>query len=53
MFQLSYGKNSSKKTIESSKQAHNTNKTEFVKNRTVCRNLICSNTSGTPEILKN
>ena len=31
VFQLFYGKNSSKKTIESSKQAHNAKKTESVK----------------------
>ena len=31
VFQLFYGKNSSKETIESSKQAHNTKKTEYVK----------------------
>ena len=52
MFQLSYGKNSSKKTIESSKQAHNTKKTESVKNRTVCSNLDISNPALTPKILK-
>ena len=53
VFQLFYGKNSSKKTIESSKQAHNAKKTESVKNRTVCSNLDISNTSVTPKILKN
>ena len=53
VFQLLYGKNSSKKTIESSNQAHNTRKTESVKNRTVCSNLATSNTSVTPKILKN
>ena len=53
VFQLFYGKNSSKKTIESSKQAHNAKKTESVKNRTVCSNLKTSNTSVTPKILKN
>src|SRR6266496_2560444 len=39
VFQLFYGKKSLKKTIESSKQAHNAKKTESVKNRTVCSNL--------------
>ena len=53
VLQLFYGKNSSKKTIESSKQAHNTKKTESVKKRTVCSNLDISNTSVTPKILKN
>ena len=53
VFQLSYGKNSSKETIESSKQAHNAKKTEYVKNRTVCSNLDILNTSVTPKILKN
>ena len=53
IFQLFYGKNSSKKTIESSKQAHNAKKTESVKNRTVCSNLDISNTFVTPNILKN
>ena len=52
VFQLFYGKNSSKKTIEPSKQAHNTKKTESVKNRTVCSNLDISNTFVTPAILK-
>ena len=53
VFQLFYGKNSSKKTIESSKQAHNTKKTESIKNRTVCSNQETLNTSVTPKILKN
>ena len=39
VFQLFYGKNSSNKTIESSKQAHNAKKTESVENRTICSNL--------------
>ena len=52
VFQLLYGKNSSKKTIELSKQAQNAKKTESVKNRTVCSNLDISNTSVTPKILK-
>ena len=52
VFQLSYGKNSSKKTIESSKQTHNAKKTESAKNRTVCSNLEISRTSETPKILK-
>ena len=52
VFQLFYGKNSSKKTIESSKQAHNAKKTESVKNRTVCSNLDISNTSITPTNLE-
>ena len=43
-----YGKNSSTKTVESSKQAHNAKKTEYVKNRTVCSNLTTSNTFITP-----
>src|SRR6266536_4272493 len=43
IFQLLYGKNSSKKTIESSKQAHNAEKTESIKNRTVCSSLKTSN----------
>ena len=47
LFQLFYGKNSSKKTIESSKQAHNAKKTESVKNRIVCSNLTTLNTSVT------
>ena len=45
VFQLFYGKSSSNKTIESSKQSHNAKKTEFVKNRTVYSNLDISNTS--------
>ena len=45
-------KNSSKKTIESSKQAHHAKKTEYVKNRTVYRNRDILNTSVTPKILK-
>ena len=53
VFQLSYGKNSSKKTIEPSKQAHNAKKTKSVKNRIVYVNLGVSNTSVTPKILKN
>ena len=48
-----YGKKSSKKTIESSKQAHNAKKTESVKNRTTCSNMDILNTSVTPKILKN
>src|SRR3990170_6500127 len=52
VFQLFYGKNSLKKTIESSKQAHNAKKTESVKIRTVCSNLNISNTYVTPKILK-
>ena len=51
ILQLIYGK--TKKTIESSKQAHNAKKTESFKNRTVCSNLNISNTSGTPKILPN
>src|SRR3989337_805137 len=39
VFQLFYGKKSSKETIESTKQAHNAKKTESVKNRIVCSNL--------------
>ena len=31
VFHVFYGKNSSKKTIESSKQAHNAKKTEYAK----------------------
>ena len=53
VLQLFDGKNSSKKTIESSKQAHNTKKIEYVKNRTVYSNLTTSNTYVTPKILKN
>ena len=53
VFQLFYGKNSTKKTIEPSKQAHNAKKTESVKNRTICSNLGISNTSETPKNLKN
>ena len=53
VFQLFYGKKSSKKTIESSKQAHNAKKTESVKNGTVYSNLETSNTSVTTKILKN
>ena len=53
VFQLFYVKNSSKKTIESSKQANNAKKTESVKNRTVCSNLKTFDTSVTPKILKN
>ena len=52
VFQLFYGKNSSKKIIESSKQAHKAKKTESVKNRTVCSNLDILNTSVTPKTLK-
>ena len=39
--------------IESSKYANNTQKTESVKNRTVCSNLYQTYTSGTPKILPN
>ena len=53
VLQLFYGKNSSKKTIESSKQTHNAKKTESVKNRIVYSNLEISNTYVTPKILKN
>ena len=52
VFQLFYDKNSSKKTIESPKQAHNAKKTESVINRTVCSNLNISNTYVTPKVLK-
>ena len=52
VFRLFYGKISLKKTIKSSKQAHNAKKTESVKNRTVCNNLDTSNTYVTPKILK-
>ena len=52
VFQLFYGKKSSKKTIESSKQAHNAKKTESVKNRTVCSNLKILNTSLPQKIMK-
>ena len=40
-------------TIVSSKQATNSTKTEFVKNRPVYSNLYTSYTSGTSRILKN
>ena len=53
VFQLFYGKNSSNKTMESPKQAHNAKKTESVKNRTVCSNLKTSYTYVTAKILKN
>src|SRR3989337_3172370 len=53
VFQLFYGKNSLKKTIESSKQAHNAKKTESVRNRTICSNLKTSTTSVTQKNLKN
>ena len=53
VLQLFYGKNASKKTIESLKQAHNAKKTKSVKNRTVCSNLETSYTYVTPKILKN
>ena len=53
VFQLFYGKNSSKKIIESSKQAHNAKKTESVKNRIVCNNLTTLDIFVTPKILKN
>ena len=53
VFQLLNGRNSPKKTIESSKQAHNAKKTESVKNTTDCSNLDILNTSETPKILKN
>ena len=49
IFQLFCGKNSSKKTIESSKQAHNAKKTESVKNRTVCSNMKTSYTYVIPK----
>ena len=52
VFQLLYGKNSSKETIESSKQAHNAKKTESIKNKIVYRNLNCAHTSVTLKILK-
>ena len=52
ILQLFYGKNSSKKTIESSKQANNAKKTESSKNRIVHSNLEISNTSETPKNLK-
>ena len=51
VFQHLNGKNSSKKTIESSKQTHNAKKTESAKNRTVCSNLDILNTSKTSKIL--
>ena len=53
VFQIYHVKNSSKETIESSKQARNTTKTEYVKNRTVCSNQGTSYTSVTQKILKN
>ena len=53
VLQLFYGKKSSKKTIESSKEAHNAKKIESVKNGTFYRNLTTSNTSVSPKILKN
>ena len=53
VFQLFYGKNSSKKTIESSKQADSAKKIESVKNRIVCSNLDNSNTPLTPKTVKN
>ena len=53
VFQIFYGKYSSNKTIESSKQAHNTKKIESIKKQTICSNLETSNTYVTPKILKN
>ena len=52
VFQLFYCKNSSKKTIEPSKQTHNAKKTESIKNRTICSNLELDHTYVTPKILK-
>ena len=51
--EIFHGKKSSKKTIESSKQAHNAKKTKSVKNRIVYVNLGVSNTYITPKTLKN
>ena len=53
VFQLFYGKKSSKETIESSKQAHNAKKIESVKNRIVYSNQGTSYTYVTPKILPN
>ena len=39
--------------IDASKYANNTQKTESIKNKTVCSNLDSSHTSLTPKILKN
>ena len=52
VFQLCYSLYPPIQTIDSPKEVHNAKKTESVKNRTVCSNLICSNTSGTPKFLK-
>ena len=52
VFQLFHGLYPSIKSIDLSKQAHNTKKTESVKNRIVYRNLDILNTSVTPKILK-
>ena len=52
VFQLFYGQNSSKKTIEPSKQAHNAKKTKFVKKQNSLQQSDFSKTSGTPKILK-
>jgi hypothetical protein len=41
------------KSIESSKQANNAKKTEYVSDRTVCSNLEVSDTSVTQKFLKN
>jgi hypothetical protein len=41
------------KTIESSKQANNAKKTEYVSNRIVCSNLEVSDTYVTQKNLKN
>ena len=49
---FSMAKNSSRKTIESSKQAHNAKKTESVKNKPLCSNVETSYISVTPTILK-
>ena len=52
VLQFFYGKNSSKKTIESSKQAQNAKKIESVKKRIVCSNLKILNTYITPKNMK-
>ena len=52
VLQLLYGSYPPILLIDSSKEANNTQKTESVKNRTVCSNLYQTYTSGPPKILK-
>ena len=52
VFQLFYGKNSSKKTMEPSRISTQHKENRICQNRIVCSNLTISNTSVTPKIMK-